>query len=255
MISEVDLYIHTRMCTCTPEHTQKHNIKTSPKQSYSPDLMSPNFSAAQVFATSFLACSKHCLCQLSSSQRAFIHGFAATLRIPRRLGWPGRSRSGGYTPPFCTLPQNCMSRNTRSGPSASFWPWLWARAPHRGFRRRRRLLAPGSPPPRRPRPSPLQATNEGRGPQGPRPLGTASPLIGAPRQYLPALARGTGRGEWSGGDPSAPALPPPCPRHQAASRATRAAPGRGPRRPDPSLPGLHVAEPRWPSAARCPSAS
>lgn len=168
--------------------------------------------------------------------------------IPCRLGWPGRSRSGGHTPAsLWHVPTNSIFRNTHSGLSASVQPLLGDRAPPDSG-------GGGGGAPLRPRPSSLQATNEGRRPQMPRPLRAPSPMIGPSMQYLPALARGTGRGEWSGDELSAPGLPS-LSWHQPASRATRAAPGRGPRRPDPSPPGLHVANPRWPGAARCPSES
>lgn len=59
----------------------------------------------------------------------------------------------------------------------------------------------------RPRPPSLQLANEGRDPNRPRPFWAARTLIGLSTQYLPAPSGGAGRGEWSSGDPSSPALP------------------------------------------------
>lgn len=61
--------------------------------------------------------------------------------------------------------------------------------------------------PGRPRPPSPQVANEGRDPNRPRPFWAARTMIGFSTQCLPAPARGAGRGEWSSGDPSTPALP------------------------------------------------
>lgn len=125
----------------------------------------------------------------------------------------------------------------------SLGPLSGNRFPHEGFEHWKSLEVLACAPRRRPRPSSIQATNEGREPHRPRPFWVARSLIGPSTRCLPAPARGAGRGEWSSGDPSGPALPslasaPGClQRHSQGplhpwegTQATEPLPARPPRR-------------------------
>lgn len=142
--------------------------QTRPKQSCFPDLISSNFSAAWVFITS---------------------------------SWPVTNTAKFL--PACVHLWIC-NYAARPGPSVSLGPLSGNRFPHEGFEHWKSLACT---PRRRPRPSSIQATNEGREPHRPRPFWVARSLIGPSTRCLPAPAPGAGRGEWSSGDPSAPALP------------------------------------------------
>lgn len=152
-------------------------IQTLPKQSCFPDLMSSNFSAVWVFVTS---------------------------------SWPVTNTAKFL--PACVHSWIC-NYAACPGPSVSLGPLSGNRSPHGQWKS---LGVLAWTPRGRPRPSSLQAANERLEPHRPRPFWAARSLIGPSTRCLPAPARGAGSGEWSSGDPSAPALPslasaPACP--------------------------------------------
>lgn len=105
------MYVHLRTCT----HTKAQH-KNAPRTALFSRLDVPKLLGCPGLRHIFPGLLKTLPCQINSSLRAFIHRFATALCIPRRLGWPGRSRFGGHTPAsFWHVPTNSIFQNTRSG--------------------------------------------------------------------------------------------------------------------------------------------